>query len=523
MWWRCVLPTVVRSTVHRLTHGNRAANIARRITFRHARPHLQTQHSPLKHIAKSLQHKTLSIVVAYHSEHYISQHQRCCNVIRSWAITRHFTPTITASRYLDANNVVMDENESSIQTDSVSNTHHPSLGDFSSLRESLISFQPQHNILSNQWQGDDNVKLGNLSKIVTQLRKGGISGSSSREPSPKPSSELASAISRIPHRGQSISPAEKSTHLPPEKSNDETLHPPGSSAKSSSPRSTGKRSPAKQSPITNARDYSRFGQILSYQQDRNGPLAFVFGTLHTTQEAKFRLSQKLVPRNKRDAVLRKQHPKVTSNGVHVFLDMSNIDISFHKCLRIRHQLPHDSKFNPTPRLNLEFLTDILLRGRQADRMFASCSILPGRSTEPRFVQDLRNLGYSTDVRTRKRVEEIDHASPSVTGAIGIRYVEDLVDETLQTRMAESAMSCFQNPGIMVLATGDAKPAQYSDGFFAYVERALQMGWNVEVVSWRNSLSASWRAAQWKGQWGDRFSIIELDEFVDELLDCYVTQ
>ncbi|CEJ82880.1 hypothetical protein VHEMI02923 [[Torrubiella] hemipterigena] len=416
----------------------------------------------------------------------------------------------------------MDEDEESSQTGSVSSTYPASLGDFSSLRESLISFQPQHNILTNEWQGDDNVKLGNLSKIVSQLRKGGISGSSSREPSPRPQSKPTSPAPPAPRREQSLPPARGPNRLPSENVLNGISSQTISTEEPPTKRVNGTPTATRPNHVAPTSDFSRFGQILSYQTEMNGSLAFVFGTLQTIQEARNALSKKLSPRKKRDAALKRIYPDVASNGVHIFLDMSNIDISFHKCLRTRHQLPQDSRFNPMPRLNLTLLTEILLRGRQADRMFASCSILPGRSAEPRFVQDLRNLGYSTDVRTRKRVEELEQTSASAIGTTTVRYVEDLVDETLQTRMAESAMSCFQNPGTMVLATGDAKPAQYSDGFLAYVERALQMGWNVEVVSWRSSLSTSWRDTRWKGQWGDRFSVIELDEFVDELLDCYMT-
>ena len=82
------------------------------------------------------------------------------------------------------------------------------------------------------------------------------------------------------------------------------------------------------------------------------------------------------------------------------------------------------------------------------------------------------------------------------------------------------MEYFEKQGTLVLATGDAQPAKYSDGFFAYAERALKMGWHVEVASWKNSLSSHWRDSEWTAKWADRFSIIELDSFMDELLANY---
>jgi hypothetical protein len=78
------------------------------------------------------------------------------------------------------------------------------------------------------------------------------------------------------------------------------------------------------------------------------------------------------------------------------------------------------------------------------------------------------------------------------------------------------MEYFEEQGTLVLATGDAKPAKYSDGFFTYAERALKMGWNVEVVSWNLSLSSSWKDPSWTKKWDHRFRLIELDEFLDDL-------
>lgn len=139
------------------------------------------------------------------------------------------------------------------------------------------------------------------------------------------------------------------------------------------------------------------------------------------------------------------------------------------------------------------------------------------------MQDLRSLDYQVDVRERKRIENggapYTPQGKSGAGSKSVaRFVEDLVDETLQTRIAEAVMEYFQEQGTIVLATGDAKPAQYSDGFFRYVERALRMGWNVEIVAWQSSLSSSWKDADWSATWGDKFRVIELDSFIYDLLD-----
>ncbi|KAM4062273.1 cell wall glucanase (Scw4) [Hirsutella rhossiliensis] len=243
------------------------------------------------------------------------------------------------------------------------------------------------------------------------------------------------------------------------------------------------------------------------------------------------LSLSLVPLRAVDELQAVQHPNIRSHGIHVFLDMSNINISFQQTLRAKYSVHESARFTPLPSLDLGLLTEILVRERRVVALNAGCSVLPGKPA-PRFIQDLQDRGYHVDLRERKRVVAGSAKLPRGRSGAGVsssdemsaragpvRYVEDLVDETLQTRIAESVMEYFQAQGTLVIATGDAQPAKYSDGFFTYAERALKMGWNVEVVSWRRSLSSCWKGSEWTTRWGNRFRIIELDEFVDDLLAC----
>ncbi|PFH63309.1 hypothetical protein XA68_14961 [Ophiocordyceps unilateralis] len=212
--------------------------------------------------------------------------------------------------------------------------------------------------------------------------------------------------------------------------------------------------------------------------------------------------------------------------------MSNINISFQKMIRIRYSIDASARFSPSPPLDLQLLTEILVRKRHVVSLNAGCSVPPGRN-EPRYIQELRECGYHVDLRERKRIlTGFDKPAQRKSGATDssssegkrveagtIRYVEDLVDETLQTRIAESVMKHFEDQGTLVLATGDAQPAKYSDGFLAYAERSLKMGWDVEVVSWKKSLSSHWTNADWTASWGDHFRVIELDGFLEDLLAC----
>ncbi|RCI07548.1 hypothetical protein L249_1665 [Ophiocordyceps polyrhachis-furcata BCC 54312] len=282
------------------------------------------------------------------------------------------------------------------------------------------------------------------------------------------------------------------------------------------------------------RQQQPLGRLMSYQLKDNGPRIPIFDRLRSRKQKCDILAEKLRPLYALDAVRAEKHPDLGINGVHVFLDMSNINISFQKMIRIRYSIDATARFSSCPSLNLEFLTEILVRKRHVVSLNAGCSVSPGRH-EPRYVQELRACGYHVDLRERKRVATesaklprrklgaVDGSSSEGKSAKAgtARYVEDLVDETLQTRIAESVMEHFQAQGTLVLATGDAQPAKYSDGFLAYAERSLKMGWDVEVVSWKKSLSSLWTNAGWTASWGDRFRVIELDGFLDDLLACFV--
>lgn len=236
------------------------------------------------------------------------------------------------------------------------------------------------------------------------------------------------------------------------------------------------------------------------------------GELFLIEEKHRALMMGLVPYRARDAAMAEKYSDITSQGIHVFVDMSNIDIGYQTTFKESRSIHKRSRLSPLPHLNLQLLTKILIRDRPVTALNVCCSTLPGRS-EPRYVQQLRDLGYHIDLRERKRVND----GPFSTKALEtLRYVEDLVDETLQVRIAESVMEHFHKPGTIVLATGDAKPSVHSDGFFSYMQRALRMGWNVEVISWKGSLSLRWTDRQWTSQWKGKFRVIELDEFLEIL-------
>lgn len=97
-----------------------------------------------------------------------------------------------------------------------------------------------------------------------------------------------------------------------------------------------------------------------------------------------------------------------------------------------------------------------------------------------------------------------------------KWVEQAVDEILHLKILESVVDATR-PSTIVLATGDAAQAEYSEGFLKMVERALAKGWRVELVSFRHNTSGAYRKREFRARWGEAFRIMELDEFVELLL------
>jgi hypothetical protein len=97
----------------------------------------------------------------------------------------------------------------------------------------------------------------------------------------------------------------------------------------------------------------------------------------------------------------------------------------------------------------------------------------------------------------------------------MRNVEQAVDEVLHLRMATSIMDA-DKPGTMIVATGDAKEAEYSEGFLKMVERALKAGWKVEIVSFQQQLSYAYQKKELLAKWGANYRTIQLDPYIEQL-------
>ena len=216
-----------------------------------------------------------------------------------------------------------------------------------------------------------------------------------------------------------------------------------------------------------------------------------------------------------------------AEGIHIFVDASNIMIGFHDALKLSRSVALTTRMRRQP-ISFHSLSLILSRGRPTAKR-----IVVGSDNFPEMAE-AKLIGYETNILDRvhkakeltPRQKKYSNGSGNGTQSAGSgsetttavqyapeKWVEQAVDEILHLKMMESVVDAAE-PSTMVLATGDAAEAEYSGGFLKMVERALQKGWSVELASFRHNTSGAYRKREFRQKWGQRFKIVELDEFVE---------
>lgn len=230
-------------------------------------------------------------------------------------------------------------------------------------------------------------------------------------------------------------------------------------------------------------------------------------------------------------------------GIHVFVDASNIFIGFHDQLKRARGIPLYQKL---PQVNLSFDALALLMERRrpiakrvlvgskphiaafdtAQEIGYECSILD-RVLKAKELTERQKYFKSLEKKKQGGYQRGNHStgdssgsgSETNTGPVYApeKYIEQGVDEIIHLKMMESIVD-VEEPTTIVLATGDAAQAEYSQGFLRMAERALKKGWRIELVSWSKNISQLYKKAAFRNEWGDRFKVIELDDYAEELLD-----
>ena len=200
-------------------------------------------------------------------------------------------------------------------------------------------------------------------------------------------------------------------------------------------------------------------------------------------------------------------------------------IGLHDAFKISRGLSIASRIRRQP-ISFHNLSIVLERGRPIAKR-----VLVGSDNFP-SIQEAKRIGYETNILDRvhkakeltprqMKYRNVNGTTSSGSETTAVKYapekwVEQAVDEILHLKILESVVEA-KEPSTIVLATGDAAEAEYSQGFLKMVERALGKGWKVEVCSFRKNISGSYRKKEFRTRWGSNFKIIELDDFVQELL------
>ncbi|KAK1753529.1 hypothetical protein QBC47DRAFT_45736 [Echria macrotheca] len=225
---------------------------------------------------------------------------------------------------------------------------------------------------------------------------------------------------------------------------------------------------------------------------------------------------------------------IAQNPIHVFIDLSNIIIGFYDCLKLKRGISVQTRIR-TPPFSFENFDSILSRGRKATKKVVAGSLGSTNKRRPDYMLEAEKIGYEMNILQRVlkpapptqrkwskgSLREMESATsgPDTSGDDGLTALkigEQGVDEVLHLKILQSAIDTTER-GTIVLATGDAAHAEYSDGFKKNIERVLSLGWNIELYGWRKGISSAWRDPRFIAQWPEQFRIIELDQFSEELL------
>ncbi len=176
--------------------------------------------------------------------------------------------------------------------------------------------------------------------------------------------------------------------------------------------------------------------------------------------------------------------------VFVYWDNSNIFIEAQRIAEERNEHV-DARY----RVRIDF--DKMLRLAHADRPMRKALAAGSVPPEMQHLWNrMENQGVQVELFNRIRSD------------IGEREIPDRI---LQLRMLEDAMDFSDDPGIVVLLTGDGAGYLEGAGSHSTLERMHRQGWRIEILSWYHSCNR--RMREWAQENG---VFVALDDFYDSI-------
>ena len=176
--------------------------------------------------------------------------------------------------------------------------------------------------------------------------------------------------------------------------------------------------------------------------------------------------------------------------VFIYWDNSNI---FHEAQR----LAEERNSGPDARYRLRIDFSNMYRLAHADRPVQRACAAGSVPPEMRHLWNrLENSGV--DVHLFDRINP-EHGE------------QEIPDRLLQLRMLEDTVDFMDEPGIVVLLTGDGAGYSEGAGFHRTLERMHNRGWRIEILSWAHSCNRRMRL--WTQENG---VFVALDDFYDSV-------
>ena len=166
------------------------------------------------------------------------------------------------------------------------------------------------------------------------------------------------------------------------------------------------------------------------------------------------------------------------SGVFVYWDNSNI---FHAAQDLAEERNGDMNARNRVRINFENLLRLAHSDRPLAKALAAGSIPPAMIN---LWNSLRRQGVEVHLYDRGEPGRGERQSP---------------DHWLQLRMLEDMADYIDNPGTVVLLTGDGAGYNDGHGFHRTLERMQRQGWQVELLSWYHSTNR--RMLEWVAENG----------------------
>jgi len=156
-----------------------------------------------------------------------------------------------------------------------------------------------------------------------------------------------------------------------------------------------------------------------------------------------------------------------SDNVHIFWDNTNIFLSaIDTAYEFEPQMPRVGI-----RVYWKHLYQLVAKNREAVTKVIAGSVPPQAADLWAYAEQ---LGFNTTLLQR------------VENGYGIQR-EQTVDEMLHLRIANTLLR-YRTPETMILLSGDGRESKTGTSFPGQLRFALELGWNVEVYSWRVSLN-----------------------------------